>query len=210
MNPTQNPTPFQDPQPSTAPRVSNTSGNILVLLGSAFIGVILISILFFVLGPMITYGMKIPDWVFYVVYVVMLNFGFQGGFIIREAFRWVDHYKQRIWAGVLVVVPSILIFPMMGFTPAVIFLSIFILAGIIWNWILLLQKNKNLAPGTEAQPSVSKFIIGLALLIVPLVVTVYSAFTEEGLIGTLAFTLPVIIMGIILCFSNRRAIKISN
>ena len=210
MNPTQNPTPFQDPQPSTAPRVSNTSGNILVLLGSAFIGVILISILFFVLGPMITYGMKIPDWVFYVVYVAMLNFGFQGGFIIREAFRWVDHYKQRIWAGVLVVVPSILIFPMMGFTPAVIFLSIFILAGIIWNWILLLQKNKNLAPGTKTQPSVSKFIIGLALLIVPLVVTVYSAFTEEGLIGTLAFTLPVIIMGIILCFSNRRAIKISN
>lgn len=80
------------------------------MLGSAFIGIILISILFFILGPMITYGMKIPDWVFYVVYVVMLNFGFQGGFIIREAFRWVDHYKQRIWAGVLVVVPSILIF----------------------------------------------------------------------------------------------------
>ena len=133
----------------------------------------------------------------------------------RDAYRRKDKYNQRITAAsltvlALFVIPISIVLgvgdPMFHVTRLALYISVLeLLVGVLWTWALILQTDKKTISITKKNKHSSKpgFMVGLIIFSVALALTIGCVAVQGNLYGMLQATLPLMVIGAVLCFLNR-------
>ena len=133
----------------------------------------------------------------------------------RDAYSRIDKYNQRITAAsltvlALFVIPISIVLgvgdPMFHVTRLALYISVLeLLVGVLWTWALILQTDKKTISITKKNKQSSKpgFMVGLIIFSVALALTIGCVAVQGNLYGMLQATLPLMVIGAVLCFLNR-------
>ena len=204
-----------------SPQSRNRKGDVLMWLGSIITAITVLAIfpvsfIIFIftfnfdseIG--ISFAMSILGMISMVINLLPL-----GVVTYRDAYRRIDKYNQRITAAsltvlALFVIPISIVLgvgdPMFHVTRLALYVSLLVLlVGVVWAWALILQTDKKTIsiPKKNKHSSKPGFMVGLIIFSVALALTIGCVAVQGNLYGMLQATLPLMVIGAVLCFLNR-------
>ena len=204
-----------------SPQSRNRKGDVLMWLGSIITAITVLAIL--PVGFMVfifTFNFDSEIGIPFVMPVfgtisMVINLLPLGVITYRDAYRRIDKYNQRITAAsltvlALFVIPISIVLgvgdPMFHVTRLALYISVLeLLVGVLWTWALILQTDKKTISITKKNKQSSKpgFMVGLIIFSVALALTISCVAVQGNLYGMLQATLPLMVIGAVLCFLNR-------
>ena len=204
-----------------SPQSRNRKGDVLMWLGSIITAITVLAIfpvsfIIFIftfnfdseIG--ISFAMSILGMISMVINLLPL-----GVVTYRDAYSRIDKYNQRITAASLIVlslflIPASIVFgvgdSIFNVNRLALYVSLLVLlVGVVWAWVLILQTDKKTIsiPKKNKHSSKPGFMVGLIIFSVALALTIGCVAVQGNLYGMLQATLPLMVIGAVLCFLNR-------